>query len=280
MSRFFRRKRHVPVSEAPPPRDLEPLIAPLASPALRVVDVDGPTLSYLGGSPLLPPGVEWPVWNGNRLTFLARLSMTEMAVVGVLPWLPDSGALLFFYDTDSQPWGFDPAHRGGAAVLAVPDAPLFGSEENVTAGEFRLPRRYVGFTPIMSLPSWERPEVEELELSEEELELLDELTSRPYAGGPAHQVGGYPIPIQGDQMEVECQLASHGIAVGDPSGSIGPAADALKPRAAEWRLLLQLDSDDQLDLMWGDGGKIYFWVPETAARRGDFTGAWLILQCY
>jgi uncharacterized protein YwqG len=214
------------------------------------------------------------------LTFLARLSLAEMAVVGVLPWLPDSGALLFFYDTDPQPWGFDPAHRGGAAVLAVPDAPLFGSEENVTAGESRLPRRYVGFTPITSLPSWERPQVDGLELSEEELELLDELTSRPYAGGPAHQVGGYPIPIQGDQMEVECQLASHGIAVGDPSGYIGPAADALKPGAAEWRLLLQLDSDDQLDLMWGDGGKIYFWVPEAAARRGDFTGAWLILQCY
>lgn len=280
MSRFFRRKRHVPVSEAPPPRDLEPLIAPLASPALRVVDVDGPTLSYLGGSPLLPPGVEWPVWNGKRLTFLARLSMAEMATVRAIPWLQNSGALLFFYDTDSQPWGFDPVHRGGAAVLAVPDAPLLGPEEDVTIGEGRLPRQFVGFTPIMSLPSWERPEVQELELSEEELELLDELTSRPFGGAPKHQVGGHPTPIQGDQMEVECQLASHGIPVGDPSGYLGPAAEELKLGAAEWRLLLQLDSDDQLDLMWGDGGKIYFWVPEAAARRGDFTATWLILQCY
>lgn len=280
MRSFFRRRPHRPDPEDVPPRDLGPLIAPLAAPALRVVDVAGPTRSYLGGSPLLPPGVEWPVWNGNRLTFLARLSLAEMATVQAIPWLPDSGALLFFYDTDSQPWGFDPAHRGGAAVLAVPDAPLLGSEKDVTAGEGPLPRRFVGFAPLMSVPSWERPELGALDLSEAELELLDEFTSRPFGGAPEHQVGGYPIAIQGDLMEIECQLASHGIPVGDPSGYLGPAAEELKPGAADWRLLLQLDSDAQLDLMWGDGGKIFFWVPEAAARRGDFTSSWLILQCF
>lgn len=31
--------------------------------------------------------------------------------------------------------------------------------------------------------------------------------------------------------------------------------------------------------MWGDVGMIYFWIQDEAARRGDFSNAWLILQC-
>ena len=48
----------------------------------------------------------------------------------------------------------------------------------------------------------------------------------------------------------------------------------------EWRLLLQLDSDDRAKMMWGDAGMLYFWMrQEDLAQRG-FDQAWLILQCH
>ena len=49
--------------------------------------------------------------------------------------------------------------------------------------------------------------------------------------------------------------------------------------AKDWRLLLQMDSDDDLDVMWGDAGILYFWIQADEARRGDFSNAWMILQC-
>lgn len=42
---------------------------------------------------------------------------------------------------------------------------------------------------------------------------------------------------------------------------------------------MQVDSDDDLGVMWGDAGMLYFWVEESAARAGDFSNAWVILQC-
>jgi uncharacterized protein YwqG len=40
-----------------------------------------------------------------------------------------------------------------------------------------------------------------------------------------------------------------------------------------------MDSDDDLGVMWGDLGTLYFWVQESAARKGDFSNVWLVLQC-
>jgi len=67
-------------------------------------------------------------------------------------------------------------------------------------------------------------------------------------------------------MELECQRAV--------SPSEGGA------RASDWRLLLQLDTDEEAGMMWGDTGRLYFWVREQDARAGDFSRTWTILQCF
>jgi uncharacterized protein YwqG len=48
----------------------------------------------------------------------------------------------------------------------------------------------------------------------------------------------------------------------------------------DWRLLLQLDSDEHMDVMWGAAGMLYFWVREQEAAAGRFENVWVILQCH
>jgi uncharacterized protein YwqG len=40
-----------------------------------------------------------------------------------------------------------------------------------------------------------------------------------------------------------------------------------------------MDTDNDIGVMWGDGGMLYFWVEEHEARDGNCGNAWLILQC-
>ena len=92
-------------------------------------------------------------------------------------------------------------------------------------------------------------------------------------------MGGYPRPVQGDHMELESQLASNGVYCGDSSGYESEEGELLAPGARDWRLLFQFSSDEDLGVMWGDDGNLYFWVKEQDAKAGDFSGVWLILQC-
>ena len=65
-----------------------------------------------------------------------------------------------------------------------------------------------------------------------------------------HVLGGWPRVIQ-NPMELECELVTNGINTDDPEGYADPCVVELRKRAGDWRLLLQLDSSDDLDWMWG-----------------------------
>lgn len=267
--------------EATSVRDVRELLAPLAVPAVHIDKTDLPSLSYFGGEPNLPTDVSWPELRGVRLGFLARLSLSEIHQVCPLPWLPSSGALVVFYDMVNQPWGFDPKDRGSSTVLLVPD--LQQSVELIDSGpdgtNSPFPRRNIAFRKIQVFPGSERPEVRELELSDAEFDAMTELEVVVFHSKPKHQISGFPSPVQGDEMELECQLVTNGLYCGDSSGYKNPRAETLKHGATQWKLLLQLDSDDDLGVMWGDAGTVYFWVEEQAARNGDFSNVWQILQC-
>lgn len=108
---------------------------------------------------------------------------------------------------------------------------------------------------------------------------FDELRNAPFAGLSRHQMMGYPSPVQNTGMELECQLASNGIYIGNPEGYRDPRRAELEPSAPAWKLLLQLDTDDDTGMMWGDVGTLYFWIREQDARCRDFSKVWMILQC-
>jgi uncharacterized protein YwqG len=261
-------------------REIQSIIKGLSQPAVHLVHTNDPSLSYLGGLPRLPEDASWPVRNGTRMEFLARLSLTELHRAQPISWLPTEGALLFFYDVEEEPWGFDPKDRGGWKVLPVPDLPQpLASVDRKSDEGTTFPRCNVRFNPVEVFPSPFRGPVDRLRLTEEEFDEYCNTRDAIFQGKPKHQVSGFPWPVQGDDMEFECQLVASGLYCGDGSGYEDRRAKLLSADAANWRLLLQLDTDDELGVMWGDAGLIYYWVEEERAKKGDFSNAWLVLQC-
>ena len=256
-----------------------------ARPSVRLevdteLDHDRVGASRLGGDPDLPTGAEWPRKSGVPLSFVAQLDLAELTPYDLEGVLPSDGLLSFFYDaTTQQAWGFDPADRGSWDVRHVaaaeelrrtPAPDDLGPDGRLRPVGWR-PRGELAFATFDSLV------VDRLGLTRDEtIAYSDQLESEE---DTIHRVHGHPDPIQSGEMQLECQLASNGVFVGDPEGYQDPRALDLGPGADDWRLLLQVDSDEAADVMWGDLGRIYYWIrdDDLAARR--FDRSWLVLQC-
>jgi len=278
----------------------------LAQPSIRLVARRAPVetgASRIGGEPDVPPGFEWPRWTppveqerglfgwlkkkpsatSRPLGFIAQLDLS--AIPRVDDSLPNSGWLYFFYDTDQQTWGFDPADRGSCRIfyancdrstlrrMAPPnDAnPDFASRSCAVAAipELTLPEELSGV-------EYETPTYEAYQ------KLLAELShGKDTVSDTIHRLLGHPQPIQGE-MELECQHASNGINSGGVPLSAHESARAkeLESGATDWRLLLQIDTDEEgPGWMWGDVGRIYFWILKQDLKALRFDNAWLVLQC-
>lgn len=275
--------------------------------------------SQFGGLPSLPSGTHWPRWDKREylraevdrlekqfranpratglrdiaasmrpeldrepvpLLFLGQLQLTEIHAVAPLPDWPSAGMLLFFYDPST--WGFDPLARGHNRVLYFPA----GEDLHATPPPkdlpetARFPHRRVTFAREWTLPT--RVDLQERELSvwdnDDYEDLCRELMADPEE--PFHRCGGHPQEVQGD-MRLECQLVSNGIYCGNAAGYQDPRRAMLEQGAADWQLLLQVDSDEErLGWMWGDAGRVYFWARRGDIRSANFGASWTILQCY
>jgi uncharacterized protein YwqG len=148
--------------------------------------------------------------------------------------------------------------------------------------EARFPQRGLSFRREWTLPT--RVSVGGVELSKWEnddyFDLCRQLMGSSEGDEPVHRCGGYPQEIQGD-MRLECQLVTNGIYCGDTSGYQDPRRSALESGAADWQLVLQIDSDEErLGWLWGDAGRVYFWARRQDIESAHFDGSWAILQCY
>ena len=236
-------------------------------------------VSRLGGRPNLPKNIRWPLWqNKQPLSFIAQLDLSALPPVRGLP-LPRSGSLFFFYDADTQPWGFDPNDKGCAQVI-YHASPLGANRLRTPHRDLDEEARFKGIAlaaaPEISLPGHNCGFLRELGATEEEFQAYWKLID-PLAG-PVHRIGGVADEIQGD-LRLEAQLVSHGINCGGPDGYQEGRRRGLETGAADWLLLLQVDSEDRAGMMWGDGGRIYFMVRKDDLQRRRFENAQLILQC-
>lgn len=236
--------------------------------------------SRLGGFPDLPAGLPWPVSDdGTPLSFIAQLDLGQMAAHDADGILPRTGLLSFFYEAATQSaWGYAPADHGAWAVMYTAGGIAVEPREvpDAVPGEGRFPA--VGLSPHLELTfaPWESFLVERLGMTREEGFAYADVLG---AGGTTmHRLLGHPDPLQGD-MQLECQLVTHGLYCGNLSGYRDERAARLAPGAADWRLLFQVDSQDEAAMMWGDVGRLYYWIRHEDLIAGHWELSWLILQC-
>jgi uncharacterized protein YwqG len=263
----------------------KPLLS-LAKPAVSVgtalseEEIMPPGTSKIGGNPDLPKDQVWPTWGGKPLSFLLQINLKDIATFPVAQNLPKTGLLSFFYDSQEQPWGFDPADKGRWKVF-------YFETSKIVAAEHQNPDPQIEpcdcdllcFKEALTLPPCGSKAADEIGFSSEEsdayMDMMDELNEVS-----GHQMFGYPAQVQDGDMQLECQLVSHGLYCGDSRGYENPRRKELEEDSHQWQLLLQLDSDDSSEMMWGDCGRLFFWIREVDLKQANFDHVWVILQCH
>lgn len=267
--------------------------------------------SKLGGSPDLPPGFAWPESDGTPHSFIAQLGLGEASACDAECLLPTSGRLYFFYDCIAWTWGFDPADRGhwlvawsdaDASTLTrtqipwKPPAPHEPTEKEGFLARLLGPKEtaapeeppvftacQVTFHASACLPGPDAPAVERLALTEDQqsrlLDVEERLLDDAQTRGALHRLLGYPVPVQNDMLS-ECAVVTLGLSTGGPSEELTAKWEKVRQRPPEWRLLLQVDTDANAGMMWGDCGMLYYCIRDADLRARRFDDTWLILQCY
>ena len=263
--------------------------------------------SRFGGIPDLPEGFQWPHYRGTPLTCLAQIHLSDVAQFDTEKVLPETGWLYFFYEDIEQPWGYEPEEEGSFRVVYIDETePLVRAappeKRNGNGDTYTYPVCRLHFSHEMQLPDWDDGPFEDFNLKDileketedawdKYLEFFTEVHGHGFAGmddgDPHHHLIGYPQAIQ-TEMRQSCQAVTHGIHEIDEideeeTASENPHLQPLQAGAQDWILLLQIDSDDNRQegpgWMWGDVGRLYFWIRKQDLRARNFDAVWMFLQC-
>ncbi|MCA0429017.1 MAG: DUF1963 domain-containing protein [Bacteroidetes bacterium] len=234
-------------------------------------------ISKIGGQPHLPKDFVWPKnENGKSLSFIGQINFAEVSEFDKTGLLPKDGLAAFFYCADQEAWGFDPKDRNRFKIVYIAESKetvKHNFPSDLESHSIFKPNRLT-YSDSLSIPTWEEDSINGL---------IDDADSDNYfelSGGSENQILGYANCVQGT-MELECQLVTNGLYCGDASGYENPLRKELEAGASDWLLLLQIDSEEEkAGMMWGDCGKIYFWIKKSDLLKKNFDNAWCILQCY
>ena len=220
--------------------------------------------SKIGGLPDLPDSWIYPTFDGKALAFLAQVNLTEIPSEIHRNPLPSTGILYFFSvfgwqkeDGDLHPdLDWERAGEPGFSQVLYYDGATTMLRRREKPDDKKVFKTVaVDFVETLSIPRGSDyahdPVLENLDWDEDEFEHLTDLyfdfsfvLERRLGSTPDHKLLGYADPIQ-------AALTS-----------------------ADTRLLCQIDSDYHNaggDMMWGDGGTIYFIIGRDALLRGDYS---------
>lgn len=249
----------------------------LLRPSVRLVPGDDRPVARLGGRPRVPADFEWPEWpEHSPLSYLGELYCAELAQYALDIPLPTSGRLLLFYWDGSLDQGVeivlpdDPASQAGARLIHLPD---HGIERTEPDGLTSYPEQlYVG-QPYLTDPATEHPDfIEAFGSGPSDRDWLSARYTRHQS--PMHQIGGYSLPVQG---AVEYEIAE--AALRSAGASERPSLAEATAEADDWRLLFQLDSDGRIEMDWGGGGSLYWYVRLSDLEAGDLSRTMFAWQC-
>ncbi len=234
------------------------------------------------------------------LGFVAQIDLGSLPAIAGLD-LPRSGGLYFFYGQGGKRRWED---RHSSRVL-YSEQPLAGVplREFPTdlPEEFRWKGVELAGTSELKLPGYQDAFLEQIGMSADERRLYGKILEewersrpQPQKSG-VHRIGGYPDPVQNDP-----KMTAHLIALDlyDTCTKLDPqikdrieAFHEMNRRAVEiqrregagamdWELLLQVDSEQSADILWGDAGMLYFLIRKDDLRQRRFDQTWMQFDCY
>jgi uncharacterized protein YwqG len=233
---------------------IAPAVLKVLQPSIRLVvgEHSEEPITRLGGKPNMAADIAWPTrTSGDPHSFLAQIDLAALGICDGLP-LPAHGSLFFFCDAEYLPDSRDPRDVSDGIKVVYSATSLTDNRLRTPPPGFKgeLIFDSVSLKPALDLtaPAQDVWEIECLHLSDAELYAYGELFTQVCASDESvHRMGGYPNVVQHSRPE---SRSSSG--------------------AADWRLLLQLDSEKDAGMMWGDQGRLYFMIRDHDLRSLSF----------
>ncbi|PTM57698.1 YwqG family protein [Desmospora activa] len=234
-------------------------------PALRIQTKRNEQLSIgsskFGGKPDLPLDFTYPLYEGERLVFLAQYRLADFASFPVARELPQKGMLYFFHheehDGEPFPLGLKNERDGWRVIYREEDDPSLLRPYDIEEIK-HYPQTEIGFEEIYTGNLGRLGfDIEKEEANE--------------GGAPA----GMLAYAFSDLMEL-CEIDLGHQLLGTPIPQQGPVIEELHKfdfpelKGKEMVLLLQLDCDNRLEMSWGDCGTLYFLIPLEDLRKRNF----------
>ncbi|MFK7933295.1 MAG: YwqG family protein [Saprospiraceae bacterium] len=246
----------------------------------------------LGGCPNLPKGMDWAKskYGNYYLSFLAQINLAEVKTFDEAALLPNNGMLYFFFNLDSGDDGRVIFSKEiNELERAVPPEEFKEKKKSfmqrLLTGKSKkriLKESKIDLYKEYGLPSWDSLRLEKIHkltgtktkpinlfaegIFEESYEVGEtEMTSNH------HLLGNYK-GIQHEFYELDC--------VNFKIKNIKNLTIAEIEKALKWRLLFQFDSDNNLEISWGDWGRIYFFIHEDDLKKQRFANVKILGDCY
>lgn len=233
--------------------------------------------SKIGGQPDLLSPNDWPkTEEGKSMMFIAQFNGNEVAKFDKTGLFPKDGLISFFYCADQAAWGFDPKDISRFKVLYHSDIEnLEKIVFPVDLDEYSILKpNKIKFNSCLSLPGWEEDCINGI------IQAKDSDNYFELCGGSENQIFGYANSIQGP-MELECELVTNGFDCGSQQGYKNSKRQDIQDGKKDWVLLFQIGSEEEkTGMMWGDVGRIYFWIKRKDLLEKRFDRCWFVYQCH
>ena len=264
--------------------------------------------SHFGGLPDSMPNFQYPIFHLNQKigipkredsevkpSFLCQIYLNEIPSLHY--YLQDQqkkeGVLYFFADLENNLTGWRDELSGSWKVIYLnsnntnEDNPIIKNQDNNVEMDIDLDRDDITpfiemrFETVWMFGAHEHDlqmisdlfEVNDLNFYELQKALQDQqhfnyyMHSAREAGSVSHQLFGYPGYIQ-NLMQEKC----HEKILRKYDGEVDSKME-------DWILLLQLDSDEDLNWGFGDSGILFFWIRKQDLKKLDFSDVSCIFQC-
>lgn len=262
-------------------KKLAKLVDQVSMEAIHLIGAEKESFTKIGGQPIAKKDFVWPKWNDRSLAFIMQIKLSEIVSLSQMKLFPSKGFIYVFYDKEQTTWGFDPKDKGSWKIIYETESDDIGiiPYPDDLEEDYKYKEKNLEEKRIKTYPSSEDEKFEKLNLTEEQIDEYIDFVDSIYGGNPQHQLFGIENSIQDPDMNLQCQLVSNGLYCGDSSGYNDPEAKKLEKNKADWIFFLQIDSDEDIGMMWGDEGRLYFWIKKDDLSKLNFENIWMILQC-